>query len=172
MKSKIEKLIELINVLKSFIPNIQNDEINQLESELTALESEILESEQKQRLIAKFPDCAKGCNILKELGAGECESVCPDKFKERLSAEEILKQRRIHPDRVKELTGVDAELYIFTREQLQEYASQRFPSEEEMKDYLLDNYKPFMIDDLDANEHFRECALICMQWVIDYIKSK
>jgi len=27
-----------------------------------------------------FPDCAKNCGMIKELGAGECESVCPQKF--------------------------------------------------------------------------------------------
>ena len=28
-----------------------------------------------------FPDCAGDCGIIKVLGAGECEFVCPDKFK-------------------------------------------------------------------------------------------
>lgn len=27
-----------------------------------------------------FPDCAEDCEILKVLGAGECESVCSEKF--------------------------------------------------------------------------------------------
>jgi len=27
-----------------------------------------------------FPKCARNCKILLELGAGECESVCPEKF--------------------------------------------------------------------------------------------
>ena len=29
----------------------------------------------------KFPDCSKDCEAVKMLGVGECESVCPDKFK-------------------------------------------------------------------------------------------
>ena len=36
-----------------------------------------------QSIIAKgvdFPYCAKNCEVIKELGAGECESVCPIKF--------------------------------------------------------------------------------------------
>jgi len=28
----------------------------------------------------KFPNCAKNCEAVKMLGAGECESVCPQKF--------------------------------------------------------------------------------------------
>lgn len=28
-----------------------------------------------------FPDCCKECEVLPLLGAGECESVCPEKFK-------------------------------------------------------------------------------------------
>ena len=28
-----------------------------------------------------FPQCYQGCNTVKLLGAGECESVCPHKFK-------------------------------------------------------------------------------------------
>jgi hypothetical protein len=28
----------------------------------------------------QFPYCAKNCKVIKELGAGECESVCPMKF--------------------------------------------------------------------------------------------
>jgi len=29
-----------------------------------------------------FPYCAKNCEVIKELGAGECENVCPIKFKD------------------------------------------------------------------------------------------
>ena len=28
----------------------------------------------------KFPDCYSKCKVVKYLGCGECESVCPDKF--------------------------------------------------------------------------------------------
>jgi len=28
-----------------------------------------------------FPECAKTCEIVLELGVGECESVCPEKFR-------------------------------------------------------------------------------------------
>ena len=28
-----------------------------------------------------FPDCYKMCELVKELGVGECESICPFKFK-------------------------------------------------------------------------------------------
>jgi len=28
-----------------------------------------------------WPNCSKDCKVVKELGAGECENVCPDKFK-------------------------------------------------------------------------------------------
>lgn len=28
-----------------------------------------------------FPECAKYCRVIEELGAGECENVCPEKFK-------------------------------------------------------------------------------------------
>jgi len=39
MKAVIEKQRELVKVLKSFLPNIQNDDINRLESELASLEA-------------------------------------------------------------------------------------------------------------------------------------
>ena len=38
--------------------------------------------------------------------------------------EEELKKYKMHPDRVKELTGVKVELYVFTRGQIEEYAQQ------------------------------------------------
>ena len=30
-----------------------------------------------------FPECCKWCRIIEELGAGECEYVCPERFKKR-----------------------------------------------------------------------------------------
>jgi hypothetical protein len=27
-----------------------------------------------------FPKCTTNCDVIKELGAGECESICPEKF--------------------------------------------------------------------------------------------
>ena len=32
-----------------------------------------------------FPKCAEYCKVIKLLGASECDSVCPHKFKEELS---------------------------------------------------------------------------------------
>jgi len=55
---------------------------------------------------------------------------------------------------------------------IQEHREQGMPSKEDLKQYLLDNYKPFMIDDMDANEYFRECALICMNWVLNKWKGE
>lgn len=34
----------------------------------------------------KFPKCAKDCEVIKMLGAGECESVCPQKFDTNIEA--------------------------------------------------------------------------------------
>lgn len=32
--------------------------------------------------IIQFPDCASRCGVIKIMGAGECESICPYKFDE------------------------------------------------------------------------------------------
>ena len=37
-----------------------------------------------------FPQCSKNCKTIKELGAGECENVCPEKFK-KIADEKALK---------------------------------------------------------------------------------
>ena len=34
------------------------------------------------RAEATFPECYSGCSLVKMLGVGECESACPDKFRE------------------------------------------------------------------------------------------
>lgn len=34
-----------------------------------------------------FPKCYKDCEMVKFLGCGECESVCPWKFEEELNEE-------------------------------------------------------------------------------------
>lgn len=31
-----------------------------------------------------FPECCKWCRVIEELGAGECENMCPEKFKEQI----------------------------------------------------------------------------------------
>jgi len=38
----------------------------------------------------KFPDCSKDCEVVKMLGVGECESVCPEKFKKSLSNMKVI----------------------------------------------------------------------------------
>lgn len=40
----------------------------------------------------EFPYCAKNCEVIKEFGVGECENVCPMKFKlpqQEMTVEEI-----------------------------------------------------------------------------------
>lgn len=36
----------------------------------------------KEVKLIPYPECCKYCRIIDELGAEECENVCPEKFKE------------------------------------------------------------------------------------------
>lgn len=41
-----------------------------------------MKQEHEERLMVDipFPECAKKCQVIERLGAGECESICPHKF--------------------------------------------------------------------------------------------
>lgn len=41
---------------------------------------------------APFPECYAICDVVKVLGIGECESVCPEKFKKGEQNESIYKK--------------------------------------------------------------------------------
>lgn len=59
-------------------------DIDQALSDLAALDRE-----------DTFPYCAKNCEVIKELGAGECENVCPIKFRE---VREFLNEKEIRDE--------------------------------------------------------------------------
>jgi len=44
-------------------------------------ETHIIGDDYSDIRILSFPECSVKCKVIKVLGAGECESVCPEKFK-------------------------------------------------------------------------------------------
>ena len=103
-----------------------------MRTELEKKYEELVESLDRYYLSSKKPSLEELINtedlkaeiaVLKEQGA-----------EKMINNDILLGQFKMHPDRVKELTGTNAELYVMTKDQLQEYAESWF-KEKSKKDW-------------------------------------
>ena len=84
-----EKIREAVELLKNFeeYAEISKLDINEealykvSETLLTlannVLEGKLVEPKKDEQTLKEFPYCAEHCEVIKKLGAGECENVCP-----------------------------------------------------------------------------------------------